>query len=126
MNSHVSLLRSVILGSFVLGCSSMKIEVDRFEEIEVRSVEPECEISFYRMADKIKRECDLIARVQIRDSGFSTNCGSDRIREEVERVACEVGGDAAVLKRVPGPRMTCIQSDANIYRCPEVEGSPSG
>jgi len=124
MSPYSILLPSVILGSFVLGCSSMNIEVDRFEESEGRSVEGECKISFYRVADKLERECDLIARVRIRDTGFSTDCGSNRIREEVERVACKIGGDAAVLNRMTGPLMTCVQSDADIYRCEETKASP--
>ena len=81
----------------------------------------DCHVRLFRSAERLGPTCTRIGSVAVRDTGFTTNCGSDRVRREIRRTTCEMGGHAAVLQRVSGVASTCVQADAEIYRCePEV------
>jgi hypothetical protein len=106
---------------FVVGCTTMSIDVERYQEAKFEPIEGECWIRFFRSADRIGDSCKAIGRIAIRDTGFSRDCGSDRIRREVRRAACDMGGNVAVLTRVSNPMVTCVEEDAEIYRCDRAE-----
>jgi hypothetical protein len=118
----------------VVGCTTMSIDIERYHEGEIEPIAGECWIRFFRTADRIGDSCNAIGRVEIRDTGFSRDCGSDRIRREVRRAACDMGGNVAVLKRRPNPMVTCVETNVEIYRCrsdgdgidPEVAPSGAG
>lgn len=103
-----------------LACSlAVDVRLSRDAGFEPR--ESSCELRFFRRADGLGEDCELLAEVELRDTGFTINCGSDRVREEVRAAGCEIGGDTAVLQRIIGPSSTCVQTDAKIYRCAQNE-----
>lgn len=113
-------MRSVLLSLGTAGCllgCSLAVDVQRFRGAAAEPSDSSCSVRLFRNNFNLEGECEMIGRVKLRDTGFTVNCGSDRIREEVREAACELGGDAAVLHRVPSPISTCVQSDADIYRC---------
>ncbi len=117
---------AAILGCFALACSTMDIEIVRFEASAALPPSDPCGIRFHRGSTVLERECDLIARIRIRDTGFSNDCRSDRIRREIQRIGCEMGGDSAELRAVSNSLSTCIESDADLYRCDPGRVSGSG
>jgi hypothetical protein len=108
-----------ILAALSLGCSRMAIDVQRLRERSPASSADACEVRLYREGTRLGAECERVGRMQIRDTGFSTRRHGDRIRSEVEKAACELGGNSAVLDRRAAPMMTCAQADADLYHCPE-------
>jgi hypothetical protein len=98
-----------------VACSMLSIDVERHNESHAPLPE-DCPVRFYRSAAHLG-PCPVLGSVEIRDTGLSTNCGTARIREEVRRATCAMGGNAAVLTRLPGAMSTCVQSRAEIRRC---------
>jgi len=88
------------------------------------SLATDCHIRLFRSAAHLGADCTQIGSLEVRDTGFTTNCGSDRIRREIRRKACEMGGHLAVLRRVGGVMSTCVQMDADIYRCEPAVSAP--
>ena len=102
--------------ALVLGCS-LAVDVRRDSSARGEPSPPDCEVRFYRRAKSLERYCRHLGSVTLRDTGFTIHCSSEDIRREVREAACAMGGDAAALHHVPGPMVTCVQSDAEIYRC---------
>lgn len=115
----------VVLGValVVAGCSPA-IDVQRFGPT-YPSLAADCHVRLFRTAAHLDASCTRIGSVSFRDAGFTTNCGSDRVRREIRRKACEMGGQLAVLTRVPEVMSTCVETDAEIYRCEPEPAAPA-
>lgn len=118
-----SLVSSLAIAT-ILGCTPA-VDVDRLAEPPSETTDPSCTVRFYRDTGPTDR-CLRVARARVRDTGFTTSCDTARVREEVRKVACDAGGDAAVLHRVTNAISTCIQTDAEIYRCADRPDAETG
>ena len=110
------LLTLLALAGFALGCSlAVKVQTVGGPGLPPRA--NDCDVRFFRGTTDLELRCERLAVVRVRDSGFSTNCGSDAVRLEIRRAACKVGGDTALLLRIASPHSTCVQEDAEIFQC---------
>ena len=109
---------SSVLGlAFVLSCASATVDVEVFRDRGTGTSGEECQIRYFRSADRLGETCELIGTLELRDETFSSDCGTDRVRREVSRVACELGGESAVVTRKFYDRKTCIQAHVDIFDC---------
>ena len=103
---------------FAFACSSkMYIQSIRYPGIELASRSPDCEIRFLTESATPDTTCEAIGDVFVGDTGFSTNCDIARVRGDVRRNACDLGGDTVTLRKVPDGISTCSQVRALVYRC---------
>ena len=99
-------------------CSSkMYVQSIRYPGMEQTPRSPACEIRFLTETATPDATCEAIGDVFVGDTGFSTHCGITRVRGDVRRNACEMGGDTVTLRKVRDGISTCSQVRALVYRC---------
>jgi hypothetical protein len=105
-----------------LACSSkMYIQSVRYPGMEMAPHPPECAIRFLAETAAPDVSCAAIGDVFIGDTGFSTHCDIARVRGDVRRNACEMGGDTVTLRKVRDSISTCSQVRALVYHCAAAE-----
>jgi len=107
-------MRSALLILGTAGClvgCSFAVDVQRFRGAAEEPWDSGCPVRLFRDSFNLERECEMIGRVKLRDTGFTVNCGSDRIREEVREVACEIGGRhcRAASRPQPGLNLCAVR-----------------
>lgn len=101
-----------------LACSSeMYIQPIRYPGMERTPRPSACDIRFLAETATPDATCEAIGDVFVGDTGFSTNCDIIRVRGDVRRNACDLGGDTVTLRKVPDGISTCSQVRALVYRC---------
>ncbi len=102
---------------FLLSCAGLVIDSKILRDANGDLAEPGCSVRYFRSADHLEERCELLGQVDLEDRSLSTDCGSGRIRQAVTNVACEIGGDVAVVTRTFDAMDFCIDAQADIYLC---------
>ena len=107
-----------IAAACAFACSSkMYIQPVRYAGMERAARPPECAIRFLSETATPNASCAAIGNVFVGDTGFSTHCDIARVRGDVRRNACEMGGDTVTLRKVRDSISSCSQVRALIYDC---------
>lgn len=78
-----------------------------------------CAIDFYAEGLEVHRKTVVLGEMQISDTGFSSNCGSDIAIKQLKSKACSIGADAFQLYNVRLPSTTgstCYQAGARFLK----------
>ncbi len=69
-----------------------------------------------KMAD-LPEDADKIGNIKVGDSGFSTNCGFDKVMEDAKIEARKIGGNILFITRHKTPDLwsSCHRISADIY-----------
>jgi hypothetical protein len=80
-----------------------------------------CNAEVYRSIDDVPRPYKEIGEVSIGDSGFSVDCGRERVLAEVRKEVCRLSGDAALVTLWDAPDLwsSCVRIKAKIIRYDE-------
>ena len=104
----------------------MHVQAIRYPDVEAERGKPDCELRFVTEAAPVERQCVLIGDVFVGDRGFSTNCGVARVRREVRKRACEMGGEVARIHDIRDWMSNCSQVRAMVYDCSARAESDAG
>lgn len=83
-----------------------------------------CPINVYAEGLELHRKTVVLGEMQISDTGFSTNCGSEVAIKQFKSKACSIGADAFQLYNVRLPNImssTCYQAGARFLRYTETQ-----
>lgn len=108
----------VVTAVIALGCSSkLYIQSVRYPGTGDVTEQPGCNARLLVEDAPLANECALIGDVFIGDTGFSMNCGIERVRAELRTAACRLGGDTVRIRRLKDVHSNCAQARAMVYRC---------
>jgi hypothetical protein len=126
MKRSIAVRRAMILGVFLCACVScsrtVEVQVIAYSWVHQRlpSRSADCNATVYREADQVPAGCSDVADVFVGDNGQSTDCGLDRMLDEVRAQACLYGADAAQVIRTEPPSVfgsTCYELRARFLKC---------
>jgi len=104
-----------------LGCSStMATQVIRYSAEELHELPtPACEVSLVESHLDVPEHCTAIGDVFVGDTGWSIDCGKDRVLRDIRAELCKLGADLASVRKLDDGHSTCYQARAIAYRCSE-------
>jgi hypothetical protein len=79
-----------------------------------------CDVQLYEQTESPPSDCREVGDVFLGDTGYTTNCGRERAREELLHQACRFGADAVQIVRAyeSSPlSSTCYQVRARFLVC---------
>lgn len=117
-------LRQVALVSFltVSGCSS-ELEIQTVSRPNWRDQKPrieDCGLTVYKSTYAFDASCEEVGDVFVGDTGWSVDCGWDRVVRVIQSEACKFGADAAQIVAHHEPSFfgsTCHQVRARFMVC---------
>jgi hypothetical protein len=110
----------------MVGCSSeMAVQtVTRPNLPPLTPRAPACALTVYAMDHVLDASCVEVGDVYVGDTGFSTDCGLERVRDTIRAEACRYGADAAQIVSHHAPTFfgsTCHQVRARFLVCKPEE-----
>ena len=107
--------------SFLLSSCAVQTDVNVFSQPK-GSKPLGCPLEIYRNSNQITKEYEIIASINLEDSGFSVACGRGKAMTIIRDEACAVGGDAVLITNERGPDIfsSCYRANATILSYKEV------
>jgi len=117
---------TLVLALVAIGCSSrMAIQtVSRPNPPPLVPRSPSCSLPVYAHDAPIDASCVEVGDVYVGDTGWSIDCGLERVRALVQEQACRFGADAAQIVSHHEPSFfgsTCHQMRARLLACKPEE-----
>lgn len=117
--------RTLGLSAVLVICAScsrtVEIQVIPYSWVDRLAARPaDCKAPVYREGDTVPTTCSDVGDVFVGDNGSSTDCGLERMLDEVRAQTCVYGADAAQVIRVQEPKFTgstCYEIRARFLKC---------
>lgn len=99
----------------ITGCGPAVRVSDVEQEVVPR--EEACEVVMLQQGQHVKPNGEKIGSISIGDTGFSVDCGEQRVTEVLRAQACAAGADAVVVTSWKEPDFwsSCIRAEADFY-----------
>ena len=116
----------LVLALVAIGCSSeMAIQtVSRPNRPALAPRGPACTLPIYARDSSVDASCVEVGDVYVGDTGWSTDCGLERVRSLLREQACGFGADAAQIVSHHEPSFfgsSCHQVRARLLVCKPEE-----
>jgi hypothetical protein len=95
----------------------MYIQPIRYAEAAPAPASDACELRMFPPNSAEVPDCELIGDVFLASTGYSIDCGFDRVQREVRAHACRMGGDTATIRTIADRRAGCTTARGLVYRC---------
>ena len=117
-------LLAIALASISVGCTrTLRIELIAQPDRGSATLRTEtCDAPLYAESEPLAASCTEVGDLFVGDTGWTFDCGAERVRAEVRRQTCLFGADAAQIIREQEPSWTdssCDQIRARFLRCAE-------
>jgi S1-C subfamily serine protease len=126
----IFLVFSALITFIVAGCETT-IKTQRFdtpESINTKEKPSDRAIEVYLPLDNPPENIIQIGRIDIGDSGFTTNCDQMTVILQIKQRAREMGGDAVHIYKLTPPDFfsTCYRASANVLSFTRLESTGTG
>ncbi len=107
-------------------CSSrMDFQAVRYPWVAARTPKaPGCELSVLAHGDRHVEDCEAIGDVFVGDTGWSIDCGGERVLRDIEAEACRAGADTITVRPLEDGVSSCYQARAMLFVCNAEAPSP--
>jgi len=111
-----NLLLIAILGCILQSCTPKAKSF--ISNNNLAPIEESNEIYIIEQGGEIPANSDLVGHLKVGDSGFSTDCGYEKVMQEAKKTARKSGANFIVITEVKKPNFasTCYRIKANMYR----------
>lgn len=113
---------ALVLLAAVTGCSET-LAVHVVTQPDAGALRPRgdaCAPHIYAQEDAVPSECGEVGDIFLGDTGFTTNCGRERVLDELRRETCSFGANAAQIVRAHDAGSygsSCYQVRARLLVC---------
>ena len=120
-NDHVRRAALVVVSSLccVLAGCGPSVHIRQYPGYELPPVAAAtCDAQIYREVEEVPHRYREIAEVAIGDSGFTIDCGRERMMSELRKQTCRLGGDAALITMSDAPDLwsSCVRIQATVIK----------
>ena len=106
----------LFVGFVVVGCGP---SVSRFGyDIAGKTIDPNCSVVVVENAAMDTGKVELLGSVRFGDTGFSIDCGENKVLSMLKVEACLLGADIVNLYEIKAPDIwsTCYRVKADFYK----------